>query len=83
MRGRGDCILNQVWIISEFRVIKTTKQTHESNISYGKAINNVIEKDGVKGLFFRGLKTRILANGLQSSMFAIAWKYIEKLFREC
>ena len=63
---------------NSIRVIKTTKQTHESNISYRKAVNEIVSKDGIRGLFFRGLKTRILANGLQSSMFSITWKYFEK-----
>jgi len=63
---------------NSLRVIKTTKQTHNDNISYTKAINTVIKKDGVSGLFLRGLKTRIIANGLQSSLFTITWKYFEK-----
>ena len=63
---------------NSIRVIKTTKQTHEKNISYHKVVNEIVTKDGIKGLFFRGLKTRILANGLQSSMFSITWKYFEK-----
>ena len=63
---------------NSIRVIKTIKQTHKKNISYHKVVNERVAKDGIKGLFFRGLKTRILANGLQSSMFSITWKYFEK-----
>ena len=40
-----------------------------------KCANIIIEKDGVIGLFGRGLKTRILANGLQGMMFSVMWKY--------
>lgn len=65
---------------NSLRVIKTTKQTHQENISYTKSINIVVKKDGLSGLFFRGLQTRILANGLQSALFTITWKYFEKKF---
>ena len=65
---------------NSLRVIKTTKQTYNNNISYSQAIKHIIKADGISGLFFRGLKTRILANGLQSSLFTITWKYIEKNF---
>ena len=67
---------------NSLRVIKTTKQTHNENISYSKAVNLVIKKDGIKGLFFRGLQTRILANGLQSALFTITWKYFEKILNQ-
>jgi hypothetical protein len=67
---------------NSLRVIKTTKQTYNENISYSKTINIVIKKDGLSGLFFRGLQTRILANGLQSSLFTISWKYFEKIINQ-
>jgi hypothetical protein len=67
---------------NSLRVIKTTKQTHNENISYSKAVNIVIKKDGITGLFFRGLQTRILANGLQSALFTITWKYFEKILNQ-
>jgi hypothetical protein len=38
------------------------------------AARAVIAADGVKGLLGRGLKTRILANGLQGIMFSVLWK---------
>lgn len=60
-----------------FRVIKVTKQTHYSSITYKHAISSIIEKDGVKGLFGRGLKTKIVANGIQGCLFSILWKYFE------
>jgi hypothetical protein len=34
-------------------------------------------KDGIAGVFGRGLKTRLVANGLQGVMFSVMWKYIE------
>ncbi len=38
------------------------------------AARAVIAVDGVKGLFGRGLKTRIIANGLQGLIFSVLWK---------
>ena len=35
----------------------------------------VIATDGVMGFLGRGLKTRILANGLQGLLFSLLWKY--------
>jgi hypothetical protein len=67
---------------NSLRVIKTTKQTHSENISYTKAINIVVKKDGLNGLFFRGLQTRIIANGLQGALFTITWKYFEKIINQ-
>ncbi len=31
-------------------------------------------QDGITGLFGRGLKTRILCNGLRGLLFSILWK---------
>lgn len=47
------------------RVVKTTKQTHQEHITYPQALKEIIAKDGVVGLFGRGLQTRIITNGLQ------------------
>lgn len=65
-------------ISNSLRVIKTYRQTHPEKVSYTRAINEVIAKDGLIGLFGRGLKTRILANGLQGIMFSVLWKLIEE-----
>jgi len=56
------------------RVIKTTKQTATTVISYPVAVKEIIAKDGVFGLFFRGLGTRLLTNGLQGMLFTVAWR---------
>ena len=39
-----------------------------------EAARRVVAQDGYIGLFGRGLKTRILANGLQGLMFSVLWK---------
>lgn len=62
---------------NSIRVIKTTRQTNEYPISYPQAAKMVIDKDGLIGLFGRGLKTRILANGVQGLMFSVLWKTFE------
>mmetsp|Transcript_142 Transcript_142/g.200 ORF Transcript_142/g.200 Transcript_142/m.200 type:complete len:458 (+) Transcript_142:162-1535(+) len=58
------------------RVVKTTKQSVASKhaVSYGEVVAMVVAADGWKGLFGRGLTTRILANALQSVMFTIIWR---------
>jgi hypothetical protein len=59
-----------------FRVVKTTKQSIGSKheLSYADTIRMVLAADGWKGLFGRGLRTRIFANALQSIVFTIIWR---------
>ncbi|OJA19477.1 hypothetical protein AZE42_04921 [Rhizopogon vesiculosus] len=61
-------------ISNSLRVVKTYRQVNATRIGYTEAAYAVIAADGIKGLFGRGLKTRILANGLQGIMFSILWK---------
>ncbi|KAJ7641519.1 mitochondrial carrier domain-containing protein [Roridomyces roridus] len=67
-------------VSNSLRVVKTYRQVNETRIGYFAAARAVIATDGVIGLFGRGLKTRILANGLQGVMFTVLWKYFEDLF---
>ena len=69
-----NCVSNSI------RVVKTTKQTSLKSITYPQTINLIVEKDGINGLFTRGLKTRILTNGLQGFMFSILFKYFQKVY---
>lgn len=64
-------------VSNSIRVVKTYRQTHTEKISYQQAIKDVIAKDGVIGLFGRGLRTRILANGCQGLLFSVLWKLID------
>lgn len=64
-------------ISNSVRVVKTTKQTHTEPISYPDAVRLIIKEDGMAGLFGRGLKTRILTNGMQGLLFSVLWKYFE------
>lgn len=61
---------------NSLRVIKTVRQTSEIPVGYMEAAKNIIATDGLVGLFGRGLKTRIIANGTQGMMFAVAWKIL-------
>lgn len=65
---------------NSIRVLKTTRQTYETPISYIEAAKNIIKNDGLGSLFGRGLKTRIIANGLQGMMFTILWKSMMEIY---
>lgn len=65
-------------ISNSLRVIKTTRQTFPETISYVDTIKHVVAKDGLLGLFGRGLKTRLVANGIQGIMFSVLWKYFQE-----
>lgn len=59
---------------NSIRVIKTTTQTSTVPITYGEALSTVIKKDGVSGLLFRGLVTKIISNGCQGLLFSVLWR---------
>jgi hypothetical protein len=63
-------------IVNVFRVIKTTKQSIGVNhdFSYRDTIRVIVAADGVKGLFGRGLRTRVFANSIQSIIFTVIWR---------
>lgn len=67
---------------NSIRVIKTVKQTYPEKITMANAAKMVIEKDGVIGLFGRGLSTRIITNGMQGIMFNIMWRMGMDYFNE-
>ncbi|GLC49874.1 hypothetical protein PLESTB_000318100 [Pleodorina starrii] len=59
---------------NSIRVIKTTKQTTKEATTYPQVARMIIAKDGLVGLFGRGLKTKIIANGVQGICFTIVWR---------
>lgn len=65
-------------ISNSIRVIKVYKQANTEAITYPEALKRVIAEDGVLGLMGRGLKTKIMANGLQGLMFSVLWKLIDE-----
>jgi hypothetical protein len=64
-------------VSNSLRVIKTCRQTNDT-MSYKEIVEKVIAEDGVMGLFGRGLKTRIIANGMQGLMFSVLYKLFEE-----
>ncbi|KAH9475325.1 hypothetical protein JR316_0012436 [Psilocybe cubensis] len=69
-------------VSNSLRVVKTYRQVNETRIGYTAAARAVVATDGLKGLFGRGLKTRILANGLQGLMFSVLWQFFMDLWKE-
>jgi hypothetical protein len=67
-------------VSNSLHVVKTYRQVNETRIGYWAAAKAVIAVDGLQGLFVRGLKIRILANGLQGLMFSILWKFFMDLW---
>ena len=65
---------------NSIRVIKVYKQANTEAITYPEALKRVIKEDGIAGLMGRGLKTKIIANGLQGLMFSVLWKLIDEKF---
>lgn len=51
-------------ISNSLRVVKTYRQTSPTTISYKDSVKDIVQKEGYAGLFGRGLKTRIITNGL-------------------
>lgn len=64
---------------NSIRVVKVYKQSHPENLSYPQVVKNVLEESGIRGLMFRGLETKILANGMQGILFSILWKKFEEV----
>ncbi|CAE7348930.1 MDC1 [Symbiodinium pilosum] len=66
-------------ICNPIRVLKVNRQTSLTRISYLEAAQSIIQKEGLIGLWSRGLKTRILANGVQGSLFTVGWRYFSEV----
>lgn len=64
---------------NSIRVVKVYKQSSAEALSYPQVVRNVIAESGVSGLMFRGLETKILANGMQGILFSILWKHFEEV----
>lgn len=61
-------------VSNSFRVVKTARQASKENMSYARVISSILAKDGAKGLFGRGLKTRLMTNAIQGLMFSVLWR---------
>merc|ERR1719499_2612861 len=67
---------------NSLRVLKTTRQTALVPVSYADAAKEIVAKEGLVGLFGRGLKTRILTNGVQGALFTIGWRAIAEFLNK-
>ena len=66
-------------VSNSLRVIKTVKQTNaDASLGYVGVVKGILAKDGLKGLFGRGLSTRLITNMAQSMVFSVGWKAIEE-----
>ena len=64
-------------VLAQVRVVKTAKQTADSEMSYAATVGSIVATDGVYGLFFRGLGTKIISNGVQAMLFTVVWRYLQ------
>jgi hypothetical protein len=73
----SDCVTNSI------RVVKVYSQTSPEPVGYVNAVLQIVAKDGIGGLLWRGLAAKILCNGLGSILFSIVWKALMEhpLFR--
>ncbi|KAL3421165.1 hypothetical protein PVAG01_07609 [Phlyctema vagabunda] len=69
-------------VSNSLRVVKTYRQVNDTKVSYTEAARLIVVDDGIAGLFGRGLKTRILCNGLQGLLFSILWKLFLDLWEK-
>jgi hypothetical protein len=69
--------------VNIFRVVKTTKQSlgSKQNVSYIETVRIILAADGYRGLFGRGLRTRIYANAIQSLVFTVVWRGLIDFWR--
>jgi len=58
--------------------MKVYKQSHPDQLTYPQVFRRVLAESGITGLMFRGLETKIFANGLQGILFSILWKHFEE-----
>jgi len=66
-------------VSNSIRVLKINRQTNEIPLSYSESLRQMIKSDGLIGFMTRGLKTKILINGLQSSIFVLIYDKLKSL----
>lgn len=67
---------------NSIRVVKVYKQSSTEALTYPQVVRNVISESGITGLMFRGLETKILANGMQGLLFSVLWKQFEEMLNK-
>lgn len=62
----------------ETKAAATLEENADSDeYSYVKIVQMIVEKDGLAGLFGRGLKTRLMTNAIQGALFSVLFKYFQ------
>jgi len=73
------------------RVVKTLKQTQASAdtnsqakplLTYAQVVRSLLSTGSMQSFLFRGLKTRVIANGAQSIVFTVCWRYLQDLNKQ-
>lgn len=69
-------------VTNSIRVLKIGRQTgNVSNTTYTETIRSIIKKESITGLFTRGLKTKILINGLQGFVFVVIFDRLKEYIK--
>lgn len=62
---------------NSIRVLKTYRQSSETDVSYWASVQAIVADKGWSSLFGRGLQTRLLANSVQGMLFSVLFKYFQ------
>ena len=66
-------------VSNSIRVLKINRQTSQNPVSYTESLKSIVSKEGIIGFMTRGLKTKIMMNGIQSSMFVLIYDKLKSL----
>lgn len=61
------------------RVCKTFKQTYPKQITYKQIVLKIVTEHSITDLLFRGLRTKLISNGIQGMMFSVIWKSFQEM----
>ena len=67
-------------VTNGLKIVATNKQTCDKGLTYYQHAKKIATRDGIPALITRGLKTKLIANGLQGATFVLLWKEIESRF---
>ena len=66
-------------VSNSIRVLKINRQTSIESQTYTEAFRQIVKREGLLNFMTRGLKTKILINGIQSSMFVLIYDKLKKI----
>jgi hypothetical protein len=79
--GFGSSVVSDT-VSNSIRVVKVYKQAAKEQLSYPVIVRKIVAEDGIRGLMFRGLETKIFANGLQGILFSVLWKHFDTMLNK-